>query len=131
MVFDTHLNPHGGVPPCNSLNELTLYLTGSGFADGDQQLMFLWGQFLATGELATFLAPSSPLRHVTLRFQRFGPHTKTTERMLQALLSPNNWFRCIGWMERLLSRFKGLKTIGVVKVGDSVVVSTDDSESLH
>ena len=126
MVYDTQLSPHVGVPPCTALKELTLYLTGSGFADGDQQLMLLWGQLLATGELAKLLAPGAPIRRVTLRFQRFGPHTKETEQMLEAILSPNNWLQCIGWMERLLSRFKKLETMRCVLCDDGLAEQYGD-----
>ncbi|PIL26348.1 hypothetical protein GSI_12104 [Ganoderma sinense ZZ0214-1] len=118
LVYDERLNPHVDVPPCTSVTDLELYLTGSGYAYPDTQLMLLWGQFIASGELAKFLAPDAPIRRVTLRFQRFGPHTKATERMLSDLLSPSNWFQCIDWLERLLLRFRRLETLTCVLCDD-------------
>ncbi len=82
--------------------------------------MLLWGQFLAYDEVAKFLAPDVPIRRVTLRFQRFGPHTKGTERMLEDLLDPGNWFQCIGWLERLLLQFKELETLTCVLCDDGL-----------
>ena len=126
LVYDQRLDPHVDSPPCTSVSELNLYLTGSGFADPDMQLMLLWGQFIASGELAKFLAPHAPTRRVTLRFQRFGPHTKATERMLGDLLNPGNWFQCIGWLERLLLQFKQLETLTCVLCDDGLAEQYGD-----
>ena len=90
------------------------------------QLMLLWGQFIASGELAKFLAPHAPIRRVILRFQRFGPHTKATERMLVDLLNPGNWFQSIGWLERLLLQFKQLETLTCVLCDDGLAEQYGD-----
>ena len=94
---------------------LDLYFTLSAFGD---QLVMLMGQFSVTAVLATFLAPSVPISHVTLRFQRFGPHTKTTEWTLKAILDPGGWFSCHGVMEGLLLQFKHLETLTCILCDD-------------
>ncbi|PIL27598.1 hypothetical protein GSI_10749 [Ganoderma sinense ZZ0214-1] len=126
QLYEQNLDSHADAPPCTSVADLDLYLTGSGVADPDTQLIVLGGQILAIGELAKFLAPDAPIRRVTLRFQRFGPHTRATERMLSQILVPSNWFQFISSLERLLLQFRRLETLTCVLCDDGLAEQYGD-----
>ncbi|KAI0750383.1 hypothetical protein C8Q74DRAFT_1309698, partial [Fomes fomentarius] len=122
-------SPEGTTPevtistaPCSSLVHLVLFFTASGAAMDDNDACFImyWSLLWMWFNAVQHTPPS--IRHLTLRFQRYGPHTKETIRALEALREPPNprswvnlspeWFK--GIEECVLSRLPDLESVTCV-----------------
>ncbi|KAI0750387.1 hypothetical protein C8Q74DRAFT_364774 [Fomes fomentarius] len=105
--------------PCSSLIHLVLFFTASGAIDKDTCFIMYWSVLSMWSNILQHTPPG--VRHLTLRFQRYGPHTKETMRALEVLGEPDphsaddltrGWFKRIE--ESLLGRLPDLESVTCV-----------------
>ncbi|KAI0750386.1 hypothetical protein C8Q74DRAFT_1309735, partial [Fomes fomentarius] len=107
--------------PCSSLVHLVLFFTASGAMDDNDACFMMYSSLLWMWFNAVQHTPPG-IRHLTLRFQRYGPHTKETMRALEALREPPDprswvnlspeWFKRIE--ESLLGRLPEIESVTCV-----------------
>ncbi|EJF63767.1 hypothetical protein BD309DRAFT_1020514 [Dichomitus squalens] len=121
--FYDRLDLDFGVPSRTAIDELIFVISGSGTLDVDSQFLVLMAQLAALAEILELIPTDVHIPNITLRFQRYGPHTYETERMLEDLLIRGSWvsFDLTHFEQRLMERLAKLEALTCVLCDDGIM----------
>ena len=117
VEFDTD------VPSCTAVHDLVFIISGSGILDSDSQFLVLMAQLSTFAEILALVPTDMHIRNITLRFQRYGPHTKETERMLEGLLHRGFWvsFDLTDFEQQHMERLGDLEALTCILCDDGLL----------
>ncbi|EJF63768.1 hypothetical protein DICSQDRAFT_134370 [Dichomitus squalens LYAD-421 SS1] len=72
---------------CTSMEEIVIFVTGSGVADRTMQHVLLLFVYGVSSQIIFDLQSDARLRRFTLRFQRYGPRTDETAEVPEGVLA--------------------------------------------
>ncbi|TBU28532.1 hypothetical protein BD311DRAFT_758396 [Dichomitus squalens] len=112
-----------GVPSRAAIDEVVFIISGSGTLDPDSQFLVLMAQLAALAEILELIPTDVHIHNITLRFQRYGPHTNETERMVEGLLSRGSWvsFDLTDFEQRLMERLAKLEALMCILCDDGLM----------